>query len=351
MEIKQTSTVSDNVSATTQTTAQTTNKTSSNTATMDGKSFKHELTEVKQSEKTERKEITASVPKAIDTEFLVIAKNYNIDKNQQKNSKDLMENNVVKSMVKSGTKTKSATNNEDSETDKELINVQNSLLNYDVINDKMIVNPNIENSFATQKKCFEFESLQSVIEKSFDNKTTIELFKYMDENLTSGKEKITGLAATISSSDTDTAKTKSIMVSQNDAVFFSDLIKNNELMAQGLKPNEITMKDIDSSEVQKSAKVSKALLDMVDEAAKTNKPFRIDFDKDLSVIIKVNKDGKISAEFLPGDKAVEQYLRASLPELRQKFDEQELNYKELSYKQSKDKREQSSRKNKENSNE
>ena len=64
---------------------------------------------------------------------------------------------------------------------------------------------------------------------------------------------------------------------------------------------------------------------------KTNQPFRIDFDKDVSVIIKVNKDGSIAANFIPGDKAVEQYLRNNISFLRQRFDEQNLSYSQLSY--------------------
>lgn len=50
-------------------------------------------------------------------------------------------------------------------------------------------------------------------------------------------------------------------------------------------------------------------MDKLSESMKTNQPFRIDFDKDVSVIIKVNKDGSLAANFIPGDKAVEQYLK------------------------------------------
>ena len=81
---------------------------------------------------------------------------------------------------------------------------------------------------------------------------------------------------------------------------------------------------------------------------KNNKPFRIDFDKNISVIIKVNKDGSLSANFIPGDKAVEQYLRNNISTLKQRFDEENLAYSELSYSNS-NKREQ--RQKKENDNE
>ena len=91
-------------------------------------------------------------------------------------------------------------------------------------------------------------------------------------------------------------------------------------------------------------------MDKLAESMRTSQPFRIDFDKDVSVIIKVNKDGSLAANFIPGDKAVEQYLRNNISSLRQRFDEQNLPYSELSY-SNQNKRQQERRNNKENSNE
>ena len=81
-------------------------------------------------------------------------------------------------------------------------------------------------------------------------------------------------------------------------------------------------------------------MDKLAESMKTNKPFRIDFDKDVSVIIKVNKDGSLAANFIPGDKAVEQYLRNNISFLRQRFDEQNLSYSQLSYSNSRQQQQQ-----------
>ena len=82
------------------------------------------------------------------------------------------------------------------------------------------------------------------------------------------------------------------------------------------------------------------LMDKLAESMKTNQPFRIDFDKDVSVIIKVNKDGSLAANFIPGDKAVEQYLRNNIASLRQRFDEQDLSYTQLSYSNSRQQQQQ-----------
>jgi hypothetical protein len=104
-----------------------------------------------------------------------------------------------------------------------------------------------------------------------------------------------------------------------------------------------------SQNVQRNVQVSSILMDKLNESLKTNRPFRIDFDKDISVIIKVNRDGSLAANFIPGDKAVEQYLRNNIASLRQRFDEENLPYSELSYSNSRQNQQQ--RRKKENDNE
>ena len=84
------------------------------------------------------------------------------------------------------------------------------------------------------------------------------------------------------------------------------------------------------------------------DSLRTNQPFRIDFDKDVSVIIKVNKDGSLSANFIPGDKAVEQYLRNNISYLRQRFDEENLSYSELNYSNSREQNRQKQKKENDN---
>lgn len=131
-------------------------------------------------------------------------------------------------------------------------------------------------------------------------------------------------------------ETKQLKMTEQDANFFIELVKNNQ--ETGQTPTDTAtqiLQDLQQAdEAQQTTRVSKALADMIGEAAKTNKPFRIDFDKNISVIIKIDREGKISAEFLPGDKAVEQFLRTQLPMLRQKFNDENINYKDLNYRQS-----------------
>ena len=132
-------------------------------------------------------------------------------------------------------------------------------------------------------------------------------------------------------------ETKQLKMTEQDANFFIELVKNNQESGQTVADTTTQMlQDVQqlADDTQQTTRVSKALADMIGEAAKTNKPFRIDFDKNISVIIKIDREGKISAEFLPGDKAVEQFLRTQLPMLRQKFNDENIDYKDLNYRQS-----------------
>ena len=122
-----------------------------------------------------------------------------------------------------------------------------------------------------------------------------------------------------------------IKMSSDDAVFFADLIQDTEKTLQNVMSDLQSEVEQKVQETSKNVKISATLMNAISEAAKTNQPMRIDFDKDVSIIIKIDKDGAINAKFIPGDKAVEEYLKQNIASLRQRFDEQELNYRDLSY--------------------
>lgn len=201
-------------------------------------------------------------------------------------------------------------------------------------------------------KVIKFEPITSPVlelDKSLNSTKTSDIVKFLDANLTTNSAtKATKSASTKATSEK--ASEKAIKMTEADAKFFNNLIETNQQIIDGTKTadaNNNMLKDVeDASSVQ----VSKSLLNALKESQENNKSFRVDFDKDLSVILKVNKDGRISAEFLPGDKAVEQYLKANLPLLQQQFKDEGLEYENLSYRQSKkdddDKQKQNNRNNK-----
>lgn len=109
-----------------------------------------------------------------------------------------------------------------------------------------------------------------------------------------------------------------IAMSKADVDFFTNLVENGQV--------EMT---------HKSAHVSKTLADLLAKSMKDNQPIRIDFDNNISVIIKIGKDGKISADFLPSSQVAEAYLKENLPLLRQRFDDNNIEYDSLNQRRQK----------------
>ncbi len=133
-----------------------------------------------------------------------------------------------------------------------------------------------------------------------------------------------------------------LTISKEDALFFNDLVEKTDYIIG--KTGETStfqlnlLKVANDAETQnaKQTEVSKALMNLIEEAYKTQKPTRIDFDNNISVILKISKDGKVSAEFIPSDRAVEQYLRNNIGYLKERLNEQNIDYGDIMYKPYKD---------------
>lgn len=144
----------------------------------------------------------------------------------------------------------------------------------------------------------------------------------------------------------------SIKMSDNDAKFFSDLVNKTDMSAKSVAAEfQKVLNGGNVQQAQSTAKATAALIANLQESAKTHQPFRIDFDKDVSVILQVDKEGKINANFIPGDKAVEAYLRNNIDFLKQRFNEENIAYGDLNYSRSRQEREKQNKNNKEQNNE
>lgn len=147
---------------------------------------------------------------------------------------------------------------------------------------------------------------------------------------------------------------QTIKMNSDDAKFFLNLVENKQMSAQ-INPNTVvntannTFTEIKTAATQAPVQVSATLLDALNKSMQTGKPLRIDFDNDVAVIMKIDKDGVLSANFIPGSAAVESYLKNNISSLRQSFEEQNLPYNELSY--SNQQQKQQSKNNKEKDNE
>lgn len=118
-------------------------------------------------------------------------------------------------------------------------------------------------------------------------------------------------------------KYDSIIMNQADVEIFAKLVENGSL----------DMNTISSKNIEGSVQISKTLADMLLKAKENNQPLRIDFDNNISIIIRISRDGKISADFLPSTQIAEAYLKENLPLLKQRFDENNIEYESLNQKE------------------
>jgi len=124
---------------------------------------------------------------------------------------------------------------------------------------------------------------------------------------------------------------------QEDIKFLKTLVDNPSMILQSINPQsgQITfgIPDMQGGISYKSFDFSKGLSNLIEYAAKSQKPVRINFDDESSVILKINKEGKVSAEFVSSNAAMEFILRNNIPNLRNKMDKEGLPYGTLSYKE------------------
>ncbi len=129
----------------------------------------------------------------------------------------------------------------------------------------------------------------------------------------------------------------SLMMTQEDALFFVNLTKEGQFSVENTPSGEfknlMQIQVAQTSVSQKTVEVTNQLTTLIEKAQSTQKPVRITFDNDVSVVIKIDKQGRVTAEFIPGSLEVENYLRNNISALRQKFDEQNLPYNDLFYRQ------------------
>ncbi len=138
----------------------------------------------------------------------------------------------------------------------------------------------------------------------------------------------------------------SLVMSEDDAQFFIDIVKNNSEGLQNVVQDVQQALEFGTEKIQKSANISKTLLNALHNSVNTGQAVRIDFGNDIAVVLRVGKDGAIMANFIPGDKAVEEYLKNNISFLKQRFDEDDIPYSQLSYSQHQQRRQQNNKENK-----
>lgn len=306
-------------------------------------------------EKVEVKNIEAKEIKPVVTDEIEFVASDKFAKNTSSPEKINTVSNNIKSLLKDEKTSKTEkTNNKklvitNSKVDNDTNIIKNTVATE--VGEIKPVDLNKTEKPAKDMKVITFAPISPVqdLKENLTTSKTSDIVKFIDANLSTTNTK--KASKSNSASSAKKAEEKSIKMTEADAKFFQNLVENNNQVSQDSKAtdmaNQATLKDVEEAH---SAKVSKSLLNALKESQETNKSFRVDFDKDLSVILKVNRNGRISAEFLPGDAAVEQYLKSNIPLLKQKFNDEGLEYENLSYRDQSRKDNKEEKRNNRNSN-
>ncbi len=128
-----------------------------------------------------------------------------------------------------------------------------------------------------------------------------------------------------------------LLMDLKDALFFINLANEGQFSVEHAQNGEfksLLQLEVAQTEVtQKTVSVTNQLTELIEKAQNTQKPVRITFDNNVSVILKIDKHGKLTAEFIPGNIEAENYLKNNIASLKQRFDEQNLPYNDLLYRQ------------------
>lgn len=191
----------------------------------------------------------------------------------------------------------------------------------------------------TAEQNYEIPAKSATFGEAYTKKSTVGVFKSEFEKLLSSfaKDKVLNKDDEINKLflDLDFASQydiESTKINQQDAMFFLNVLNQNGLINYQVQDEGLQITTKNDQQIQ----VSKTLMSMLKTSVDSKKPIRMDFDNNVTVILKLDDKGKVNAHFIPGDKAVEEYLKNNIPYLRQRFDEQNISYSNISYRQHKE---------------
>ena len=219
-----------------------------------------------------------------------------------------------------------------------------------VVSDKKI---NFE-TFKNKNSLQNLNDLESYDKNSFVKKSGLDVQPNLSKEFDTHQSSEFDLSKNIKINRTQNSRemdeTQNLKMEKNDVMFFNKLVENNlkktekpfssefemnmnQLVANNsLNESSLQGSNFEIEATEKTQTVSKNLMNMLENAQKTNKPMRIDFDNNISVVLQVDREGKISAKFIPSDKVAEQYLKENIHSLRKSLESQEIEYNEISYK-------------------
>ena len=199
----------------------------------------------------------------------------------------------------------------------------------------------------TQEELLEDMSILSTDEENLAMVNKAKEYKALsdDDFSHNGEKDMELLTEIISINNQSGIEVNSEHKAKNAESVLSQAIEESKKKLIRLNLSELTSEDVDyiinllqngtadsdfDNEENPSALSAKFLAALKDSII-NKKVFRIDFDNEISVIIKIDTEGKISANFLTSSKELGEGLKNNLYILRQRFEEQGIKYGSIDY--------------------
>lgn len=118
-------------------------------------------------------------------------------------------------------------------------------------------------------------------------------------------------------------------MTEDDLKFFQLLADKQDLTINN--QNSVVVENADGKTTLSDLKFSKSFMNLVEYSYKSQRPIRIDFDSNASVILRIDRSGKVCAEFIASDQVMEHLLKTNIPLLKKKLDSSGIKYKKIYY--------------------
>lgn len=191
---------------------------------------------------------------------------------------------------------------------------------------------------ATQRVSLEnvhiLESVGTSASKKEDETKSTEANQQNQNNNQANSTSSTSNSSVIDRSTDHTIRLEAKDLSVKDLEQLQQLIQNPNIAININQINGLNSSNIfynNSGINSKTLTFSKNLSEAIQNAYKSNRPVRISIEKDTSVILSFDREGKVSAKFITSDKAMEMLLKENLYLLKIKLEKEGLPHNELSY--------------------
>lgn len=122
-------------------------------------------------------------------------------------------------------------------------------------------------------------------------------------------------------------------LTKEDVDFIKQSLDNPNMLINPIQNPQINLSVPNQSGqvLQSNLNISKDFFNVIDYAFKSQKPVRLDFEGNSSLILRISTEGKLSAEFISSNEAMKNLIKDGIPRLKDKLDSEGIPYNDIFY--------------------